>query len=41
MTGKTGFRQQILKYGSLVRVVEPKWLEEEIKEELRKRFENY
>ncbi|RZK01546.1 MAG: WYL domain-containing protein [Flavobacterium sp.] len=28
------FRQQVLKYGSLVKVVEPKWLAEEIKEEL-------
>lgn len=35
------FKQQILKYGSLVKVVEPKWLAEEIKEELRKGFENY
>jgi predicted DNA-binding transcriptional regulator YafY len=35
------FRQQILKYGSLVKVVEPKWLAEEIKEELRKGFEGY
>ena len=35
------FRQQVLKYGSLVRVVEPKWLAEEIKEELRKGFEGY
>lgn len=35
------FRQQVLKYGSLVKVVEPKWLVEEIKEELRKGFENY
>ncbi|HRA71472.1 MAG TPA: WYL domain-containing protein [Flavobacterium sp.] len=35
------FRQQILKYGSLVKVLEPKWLAEEIKEELRKGFENY
>ena len=35
------FRQQILKYGSLVKVVEPKWVAEEIKEELRKGFENY
>jgi predicted DNA-binding transcriptional regulator YafY len=35
------FRQQVLKYGSLVKVVEPKWLAEEIKEELRKGFENY
>ncbi len=35
------FRQQVLKYGSLIKVVEPKWLAEEIKEELRKGFENY
>jgi hypothetical protein len=35
------FRQQVLKYGSLVKVVEPKWLAEEIKEELRKAFRNY
>jgi predicted DNA-binding transcriptional regulator YafY len=35
------FRQQILKYGSLVKVIEPKWLAKEIKEELRKGFENY
>lgn len=35
------FRQQVLKYGSLVKVIEPKWLAEEIKEELRKGFENY
>lgn len=35
------FNQQILKYGSLVKVIEPKWLAEEIKEELRKGFENY
>ena len=35
------FRQQILKYGSLVKIREPKWLAEEIKEELRKGFENY
>ncbi|MDD2819851.1 MAG: WYL domain-containing protein [Flavobacterium sp.] len=35
------FRQQVLKYGSLVKVVEPKWLAEEIREELRKGFENY
>ncbi|MEN9909252.1 MAG: hypothetical protein RLZZ540_2401 [Bacteroidota bacterium] len=35
------FRQQVLKYGSLVKVVEPKWLAEEIKEELKKAFENY
>ena len=35
------FRQQVLKYGSLVKVVEPRWLAEEIKEELRKGFEGY
>lgn len=35
------FSQQILKYGSLVKVLEPKWLADEIKEELRKAFENY
>lgn len=35
------FRQQVLKYGSLVKVVEPKWLAEEIKEELKKGFNNY
>lgn len=35
------FSQQILKYGSLVKVLEPEWLVEEIKEELRKGFENY
>jgi hypothetical protein len=35
------FRQQVLKYGSLVKVLEPEWLAEEIKEELRKGFENY
>lgn len=35
------FNQQILKYGSLVKVIEPKWLADEIKEELRKGFENY
>ena len=35
------FRQQVLKYGSLVKVLEPKWLADEIKEELRKGFENY
>ena len=35
------FRQQVLKYGSLVKVVEPKWLAEEIREELRRGFENY
>ena len=35
------FRQQVLKYGSLVKVIEPRWLAEEIKEELRKGFEGY
>lgn len=35
------FRQQVLKYGSLAKVVEPKWLAEEIKEELKKAFEGY
>ncbi|MBG6188229.1 helix-turn-helix transcriptional regulator [Flavobacterium sp. CAN_S2] len=35
------FRQQVLKYGSLVKVLEPKWLAEEMKEELRKAIENY
>ena len=35
------FSQQVLKYGSLVKVLEPEWLVEEIKEELRKGFENY
>ncbi|TWI00427.1 putative DNA-binding transcriptional regulator YafY [Flavobacterium tiangeerense] len=35
------FSQQILKYGSLVKVLEPEWLVNEIKEELRKGFEGY
>jgi predicted DNA-binding transcriptional regulator YafY len=35
------FSQQILKYGSLVKVLEPEWLMDEIKEELRKGFKNY
>ncbi|WP_269226905.1 helix-turn-helix transcriptional regulator [Flavobacterium eburneipallidum] len=35
------FTQQVLKYGSLVKVVEPKWLAKEIKEELWKGFEGY
>lgn len=35
------FSQQVLKYGSLVKVQEPEWFVEEIKEELRKGFENY
>ena len=35
------FNQQILKYGSLVKVLEPEWLVKEIKEELRQGFEGY
>lgn len=35
------FSQQILKYGSLVKVLEPKWLAESIKKEIKKAFENY
>jgi len=35
------FQQQILKYGSLVKVLEPKWLAIEIKEEQKKAFESY
>ena len=35
------FRQQILKYGSLVKVLEPQWLAKEIKEEHLKAFESY
>jgi hypothetical protein len=35
------FNQQILKYGSLVKVLEPKWLAEEIKKELKKAVANY
>ena len=35
------FRQHILKYGSLVKVMEPKWLAVEIKEEHIKAFESY
>jgi predicted DNA-binding transcriptional regulator YafY len=35
------FRQHILKYGSLVKVMEPKWLAVEIKEEHIKAFERY
>jgi hypothetical protein len=35
------FSQQVLKYGSLVKVLEPEWLVNEIKEELRKGFMNY
>jgi predicted DNA-binding transcriptional regulator YafY len=35
------FRQQILKYGSLVKVLDTKWLAQEIKEEFKKAFERY
>ena len=35
------FRQQLLKYGSLVKVIEPKWLMHEIKNEIKKALENY
>lgn len=35
------FNQQILKYGSLVKVIEPKWLAEEVKKEVKKALENY
>lgn len=35
------FRQQILKYGSLVKVLEPKWLAEEIREKLQQALRNY
>lgn len=35
------FRQQVLKYGSLVKVLEPKWLATEMKNELKKALENY
>jgi predicted DNA-binding transcriptional regulator YafY len=35
------FSQQVLKYGSLVKVLEPEWLVNEIKEELRKGFDGY
>lgn len=35
------FRQQILKYGSLVKVLEPKWLQDEIKLELKKSLIHY
>jgi hypothetical protein len=35
------FRQQVLKYGSLVKVFEPKWLANEIKEELKEALKNY
>ena len=35
------FRQQILKYGSLVKVLEPKWLQDEIKVILKKALMHY
>lgn len=35
------FNQQVLKYGSLVTVLEPKWLAEEVKKELTKAMGNY
>lgn len=35
------FDQQLLKYGSLVKVLEPKWLVEKVKEDLKKAFESY
>ncbi|NRT10870.1 YafY family protein [Flavobacterium sp. 14A] len=35
------FNQQVLKYGSLVKVLEPKWLVEEMKKELKKAVANY
>ena len=35
------FSRQILKYGSLVKVLEPQWLATEIKEEQKKAFESY
>ena len=35
------FQQQILKYGSLVKVLEPKWLAEEIREELQNGLRKY
>ncbi|SHG44742.1 Predicted DNA-binding transcriptional regulator YafY, contains an HTH and WYL domains [Flavobacterium micromati] len=35
------FNQQLLKYGSLVTVVEPKWLVDEIKKEIKKVLRNY
>lgn len=34
------FKQQILKYGSLVKVLEPEWLAKEVKEEHKKAFES-
>lgn len=35
------FRQQILKYGSLVKVLEPQWLADEIRTEINKALMNY
>lgn len=35
------FRQQVLKYGSLVKILEPKWLAEEIKNEIKKTYHQY
>ncbi|TDW52749.1 putative DNA-binding transcriptional regulator YafY [Flavobacterium sp. 270] len=35
------FNQQVLKYGSLVKVIEPKWLAEKVKKEIKKALENY
>ena len=35
------FRQQILKYGSLVKVLDPKWLVEEIKLKIKKSLIHY
>lgn len=35
------FNQQVLKFGSLVKVLEPKWLAEEIKKKIKKALENY
>ena len=35
------FNQQLLKYGSLVTILEPKWLADEVKKEIKKALENY
>ena len=35
------FNQQLLKYGSLVTVLEPNWLADEVKKEIKKALENY
>lgn len=35
------FKQQVLKYGSLVRIIEPRWLADEIIIELKKALKNY